>query len=144
MVACSWQGVWAAYIIPRLTRVIWQRKSGHSPAVITFSLWSLACLGPHECPALLLASLLQYCPLIGWAKSQPPLLTPDVWMGWRLWENKHLFPQLKRLSSISQWEGLNYILKQRRGSDMRWHLILSFFPCCRLTDGHQLSVSVQI
>ena len=50
MEACSWQPAWAAYIIPRLTRVIWQRKSGHSPAVITFSLWSLSSpwLGSHE------------------------------------------------------------------------------------------------
>ena len=99
MEACSWQPAWAAYIIPRLTRVIWQRKSGHSPAVITFSLWSLSPVLSRE-PAL--ASDWSASVIAGFWLADDDLLPSSHRMleelepGLRLWENKHLRPDLNR------------------------------------------------
>ena len=99
MEACSWQPAWAAYIIPRLTRVIWQRKSGHSPAVITFSLWSLSPVLSRE-PAL--ASDWSDSVIAGFWLADDDLLPSSHRMleelepGLRLCENKHLYPGLIR------------------------------------------------
>ena len=139
MEACSWQLAWAAYIIPRLTRVIWQRKSGHSPAVITFSLWSLS----HE-PAL--ASDWSASVIAVFWLADDDLLLPSHRMldelepGLRLCENKHLYPCLIRQNHFWPMRMLRFhIFTNENRPGLKYAFLPSF-----LSDGWTAVVCVQL